>query len=79
MKKLKVLEGSASCRNCEELIKRLKEAATAIGLEYELERVTDLREIMAYGVMMTPGLVVDGEVKLMGRVPKVEELKKLLQ
>ena len=55
-----------------------EKAAQALGLQYDLEKVTDLRQIMAFGVMTTPALVVDGKVKVTGKVPSVEELKKVL-
>jgi predicted DsbA family dithiol-disulfide isomerase len=50
-----------------------------LGLTYELRKITDLRQIMALGVMLTPALVVNGAVKVSGRVPSVEELKQILQ
>lgn len=77
MKQIKVLY--ATCRKCDEFVKRLKEAAGAIGLEYELEIVDDMRQIISYGVMMTPGLVVDGELKMAGKLPSVAEIKKMIQ
>jgi hypothetical protein len=49
-----------------------------MGVGYELEKVTDINEIMGFGVMMTPALVVDGEVKTMGKVPDPEAIKALL-
>jgi small redox-active disulfide protein 2 len=76
MKKLQVL--GTGCAKCNELSKRVEEVATALGLEYGLEKVSDLKEIMTFGVMMTPALVVDGTLKVAGRVPSVEELKKML-
>ncbi len=76
MKKLQVL--GTGCAKCNELAKRAEEAATTLGLEYGLEKVSDLKEIMTFGVMMTPALVVDGTLKVAGRVPLVEELKKML-
>lgn len=76
MKKLQVL--GPGCPKCRRLAEVTEEAARAKGLEYELEKVTDIDRITAAGVMMTPALVVDGEVKVMGRIPSVEELKKLL-
>ncbi len=76
MKKLQVL--GPGCPKCVELAKRTEEAAKAIGGEYEVEKVSDLSKIMAFGVMMTPALVVDGEVKVVGQVPSVEEIKKLI-
>ncbi|NCC26029.1 MAG: thioredoxin family protein [Deltaproteobacteria bacterium] len=66
------------CPKCTKLAESAKTAADQMGLDYELEKVTDLNAIMAMGVMMTPGLAVDGQVKLVGKVPSVEELKKLL-
>ena len=55
-----------------------EKAAQALGLPYELEKVTDLKQIIAFGVMTTPALVVDGKVKVSGKVPSVEEIKKML-
>ncbi len=66
------------CAKCHNLTQATENAAQALGLPYELEKVTDLKQIMAFGVMMTPALVVDGKVKMAGRVPSVEEIKKLL-
>ena len=66
------------CPKCVKLTEAVKAAADALGLAYEIEKITDVNQIMAFGVMMTPGMVVDGEVKLVGTVPTVEELKKIL-
>jgi len=49
-----------------------------MGIEYEIEKVTDINEIMKFGVMMTPALAVDGEVKVLGKVPDIEILKDML-
>ena len=76
MKKLQIL--GPGCPRCIELAKRTEEAAKAAGLDYELEKVFELNKIMAFGVFMTPALVVDGEVKVVGQVPSVEEIKKIL-
>ncbi len=76
MKKLQVL--GPGCPKCIELAKRTDEAAKASGVEYELEKVSELKEIMSFGVMMTPALVVDGQVKVVGKVPSVDEIKKLI-
>jgi small redox-active disulfide protein 2 len=54
-------------------------AAQALGLDYELEKVTDMNEIIDAGVLTTPALAVDGEVKVSGRVPTVDTLKSLLR
>ena len=66
------------CPNCIKLYARTEAAARDLGLEYQLEKVTDIDRIISFGVMMTPALVVDGDVKLTGRVPSIEELKALL-
>lgn len=76
MKKLQVL--GPGCPKCEELAQKTEEAAKALGVDYELEKVKDLNEMMALGVFMTPALVVDGEVKVVGKVPSDEEIKKLI-
>jgi small redox-active disulfide protein 2 len=55
-----------------------EKAAQALGLQYELEKVTDLKQIMSFGVMTTPALVVDGQVKVSGKVPSLDELKTIL-
>jgi small redox-active disulfide protein 2 len=76
MKKLQVL--GPGCPKCVELAKRTKEAAEALGGDYEVEKVSDLKQIMSFGIFITPALVVDGEVKVVGQVPSLEEIKKLI-
>jgi small redox-active disulfide protein 2 len=76
MKKLQVL--GPGCPKCLELARRTEEAAKAAGGDYEVEKVSDLGKIMAFGVLMTPALVVDGEVKVVGQVPSVEEIRKMI-
>ena len=76
MKKLQVL--GPGCPKCLELARRTEEAAKAAGGDYEVEKVSDLGKIMAFGVLMTPALVVDGEVKVVGQVPSVEEIIKMI-
>lgn len=66
------------CPKCTKLAEATKAAADALGLAYELEKITDINQIMAFGVFVTPGLAVDGEVKVVGKVPSVDELKKIL-
>ena len=75
--KLQIL--GTGCAKCKALTQATEQAARALGLPYELEKVTDLNRIMSFGVMMTPALVVDGKVKVSGKVPNVNELKSLLQ
>ncbi|GMW02770.1 MAG: thioredoxin family protein [Candidatus Hydrogenedentota bacterium] len=76
MMKLQVL--GTGCPKCRKLTESAEAAAKELGLEYELEKITDLHDIMAFGVMVTPALVVDGQVKLSGKAPDVGEIKKLL-
>ena len=66
------------CRNCRALETRTREALSQLGLDAEIKSVTDYTEIAGYGVMRTPGLVVDEEVVLSGKVPTVGELTQLL-
>ncbi len=66
------------CPKCQKLAENAEAAARALGLEYEMVKVKDINAIMAFGVMMTPALAVDGAVKVVGRVPSPEEIKKLL-
>jgi small redox-active disulfide protein 2 len=76
MTKLQIL--GSGCARCNELAERTQAAARALGLEHVMEKVSDLKVIMGFGVMRTPALVVDGAVKVAGRVPSVDELRKLL-
>lgn len=74
--KLQIL--GTGCAKCNALTQATEQAAQSLGMPYELEKVTDLKQIMSFGVMMTPALVVDGKVKVSGKVPSVDDLKKLL-
>ena len=74
--KLQIL--GTGCPSCRRLTAQTEEAARNLGLDYELEKVEDLDAIVGFGVMMTPALAVDGEVKVSGRVPSVPELESLL-
>ena len=76
MKTIQVL--GTGCPKCEKLAEVAEAAAKALGIEYELVKVTDITEIMTLGVMMTPALVIDGEVKVAGKVPGEDEMKALL-
>jgi small redox-active disulfide protein 2 len=77
MKKLQIL--GAGCPKCKKLAENAETAAKALGIEYTLEKVTDINEIMEFGVMMTPALAVDGVVKVVGKVPEPDALKALIQ
>lgn len=67
------------CPKCRKLAASAEAAAQALGLDYRIEKVTDLNKIMALGVMLTPALVVDGTVKAVGKVPEVEAIKAMLK
>lgn len=75
--KLQIL--GTGCAKCNALAQATEQAAQALGQTYELEKVTDLKQIMAFGVMMTPALAVNGAVKVVGKIPNQDELKSLLQ
>lgn len=76
MKTLQVL--GTGCPKCTKLAENTEAAAKELGLEYEIVKITDINAIMGFGVMMTPALAVDGQVKVVGKVPSPEDIKKLL-
>lgn len=76
MKKLQVL--GTGCPKCKKLAEQTEAAAKAAGIDYELEKVTDINEIMSFGVMITPALAVDGDVKVAGKVPSVDDIKTMI-
>ncbi len=76
MKTIQIL--GTGCQKCRLLAEYAEKAAQGLGIEYRLEKVTDLKAIAAFGVVATPALAVDGTVKIAGRVPSVETLKELI-
>jgi len=76
MKKIQIL--GSGCMKCSKLAQVAETTAKEMGLEFEMEKVTDIQKIISFGVMATPALVVDGMVKVSGRVPAPEEMKALL-
>ena len=76
MKKIQVL--GTGCAKCNMLAENVKKIADSMGIEYQLEKVEDITKIIEFGVMMTPGLVVDGVVKASGKVPKDDEIKEMI-
>ena len=74
--KIKVL--GPGCKNCINLEKNTRAALAELGMEADVEKVTDYGEIAGYGVMKTPGLVIDEEVVVYGRVPKADEIAQLI-
>ena len=73
---IKVL--GSGCANCKTLESRTREALKQLGMDAMVEKVTDYQQIASYGIMRTPGLVIDEKVVLSGMVPPVEKLKELL-
>jgi small redox-active disulfide protein 2 len=76
MKKIQIL--GMGCPKCKKLTENAETAAKELGIEYSIEKVTDINEIMKFGVMMTPALAVDGDVKAVGKVASPEDIKKML-
>jgi small redox-active disulfide protein 2 len=76
MKRIQIL--GTGCSKCKKLAENAEAAARELGLECDVEKVTDIQAIMAFNVMMTPALAVDGEVKVVGRVPSKGEIKGIL-
>lgn len=74
--KLQIL--GSGCSKCEKLAKVSEMAAQELSLDYELEKVTDINQIMSFGVMLTPALVIDGKVELVGVIPSLSKMKELL-
>lgn len=76
MKKIQVL--GTGCSKCHQLEANAREAADALGIDYELEKITDMMRFADFGVMLTPALVIDGEVKVSGKVPGSTEIGAML-
>lgn len=76
MKKIQIL--GTGCPKCRLLAEHAEEAARELGIEFELEKITEIDRIVAFGVMVTPGLAVDGVVKSSGRVLAAKDIKALL-
>jgi len=76
MRKIQIL--GTGCAKCQKLADNAKHAADNLGIEYEIEKVTDLNQIMKFGVMTTPGLVVDGKVLFAGKVSSPTDIEKMI-
>lgn len=76
MKKIQIL--GTGCPKCKKLAENAEAAAKQLGIEYELEKVTDINKITQMGVMITPALAIDGEVKISGKVVSPEDIKEML-
>lgn len=66
------------CAKCKTLTENTRKAMQESGVDAEIEKVEDIREIMKFNVLTTPGLVIDGKVRVAGKVPSVDEIKKLI-
>lgn len=75
-KKLQIL--GTGCPKCKKLAEHTEEAAKELEIDYEIEKVSEVQKIMEFGVMVTPALAVDGEVKVAGKVPSVDDIKKMI-
>ena len=76
MKKLQIL--GTGCAKCQKLAENTKQAADNLGIEYEMDKVTDINAIMGFGVMTTPALAVDSKVLVVGKIPSPADIEKLL-
>jgi len=76
MKKIQIL--GTGCPKCKKLAENAETAARDLGLECHVEKVTQINEIMTFGVMMTPALAIDGKVTVVGKVVSVDEIKQML-
>ena len=68
----------AGCPKCTKLAESVDDVARELGLDYELTKITDLNEIIRFGGVMPPGLAIDGQLKLTGRVPSKDEIRAIL-
>jgi len=76
VKKIQIL--GTGCPKCRQLAENARQAAERLGIDYEIEKVTEVSEIMEFGVMVTPALAVDGEVKVVGKVPPPGQIEAML-
>ena len=76
MKKIQIL--GTGCPKCKKLAEATEVAAKSLDIEHDIEKVTDIQQIMSFGIVSTPALVVDGQMKVAGKVPSVEEIKSML-
>lgn len=77
MKKIQIL--GTGCRKCNDLAANVKEAAVVLGEEVEIEKVTDLNDIMKFGCMTTPGLAINGQLVSQGKLLKPDQIMKLIR
>ena len=76
MKRIQIL--GTGCPKCKKLSENAEAAAKELGIEYQLEKITQINDIMKMGVMMTPALAIDGDVKIVGKVASPDDIKAML-
>ncbi len=76
---MKIAVYGPGCANCQSLEKNTKKAVKEIGLDAEITQIQEIDQILEAGITQTPGLAIDGEIKSMGRIPSVEEIKKWIK
>ena len=76
LKNLQIL--GTGCSKCKRLTEQVEQAAKELGIEHQIERVTDIEQIISFGGMTTPALAVEGQIKVAGNIPSVDELKRLI-
>jgi small redox-active disulfide protein 2 len=69
----------SGCPKCKQTEANTKQAAKELGLDVEIEKITDINEITDFGIIATPGLAVNGKVKFSGKIPSIEEVKEVLK
>jgi len=75
---MKIQIYGAGCPKCKSLERLVEDVASEVGIDFELEKVTDISQIIAAGIMMTPALVIDGVAVMMGKVPSADELREVI-
>lgn len=76
MSKIQIL--GTGCSRCRDLTANAEKAVQELGIQAEVEKVTEIQDIISFHILMTPGLVIDGQVKAAGRIPSVDEIKQML-
>lgn len=76
MSRIQIL--GTGCSRCRDLTANAEKAVQELGIQAEIEKVTEIQDIISFHILMTPGLVIDGQVKAAGRIPSVEEIKQML-
>jgi small redox-active disulfide protein 2 len=77
MKKIQIL--GTGCPKCKKLTENAEIAAKTLGIASEIEKITDINQILKFGVMMTPALAINGKVMVMGKIATVEEIKQMFE